>query len=1543
MDSRAKHLDDLRLAIRELDATGETGFEGFVATVLQAIIGQPFRLASSGTQRGRDGNSAFDQGATYFEAKRYQDEVPKKDVTIKLAELAVDDRGQVDLWVLGSTADTSAQHAKDYEELGAQHGIGVLLLDWTGDSPTLALAAQLAGTQAAAFLKANLIKPGGTALADAAITALGSLEAEPGWDAAAKSLQVKLSDANLGLGLVKAANNKWLRSMFADRKKSHIEFGQSLAPLAGEDSYPLQNRPQVKDLASAFSGPSSNDFHAVLGEEGAGKSWLTVQAWLQSHPQCLLVVSTADQFTDDVHNDIEGFLIRKIARQIGAADTEAFRTRWRRRFRGWRENPGPENVRMALFIDGLNQAPNISWRRRLDPLANTLRELGGQLIITTRTGHFAQFRHSLANNPKRVVVPDWSSEELRAVLVDRGVNADALSADVFATLRNPRILSMALELLDAREIEQIEEFSVGRLLFEHMRRSDHGNAVAVPAREFARALRAIAGSFMERLKGEDHDDLKLFDAATDTKLAAIASSRYFVQDAGDPDLYSIRDEGLNLALGLWLVSVLEKEERQGRDPGVKLVEVVSPIVALDQAAEMVASAVHTSCLSETCPTSVRAALIEHFVGLQNLPDNGFDAFAALSRKAPDAFVLAAERIALTAAHVPSGEWVGEALVRWREDPAVAAALKKKIPEWLSLYSLAPERMMFRQAGRDTDEQVQEERTRREGEIQKHLDALTDMERGKMEQLTDATEPQFADLHRLAFQLLAGWPLAEFAPALVNWSFSDALASSIHAPHKEFEHLIRFNRIDWAQTRKALHDSAGWLEADKDRSSVGSWTLVHVLRSTGASDDASRAEDLADWLTRDRERYRGWRRVEDYCASDPCDPNSSKPANIEVTAAKFVEIATSELSTQLGKTIEDHFLTDALPGIARFRPDAGISLLRRLGQDVLTREALARRQGVLTLLPHSAALGENIAREFLVAGQSSESRLRSDEAGRDAWLTAQYSLWIAMPYLTGDEQLDAIAGSKGNLLLLQMMETLRPASPACAQFWLEAASDSNDTDLQTRVLGTLHHARTELLQESYRLVGSFVGSQEHLVHTQALGIISRGTDERELSKFVDSGWTARAISLRKNSFEVWYGSRALLAAASAGLISAREAMDRLRLSHIGFAATELGPDGARLASDLIDGALAHVLAYKGSSDLPEIESSGSTALTRRPPMVSLDERIEEPKSPREALDRFNESPAEYSARQKRAGKAYERFVKDIEAADADLAVEDLTRTGVAAIAAAAPDKAAQWSQRLMDAADKPFSSLYHFAHQLAHALAPIDSKAAEAIFRRLQSARPTINRVVGPAKVPSELLSLWSLAEHPPLRDLAFERLDDAGTDAEIAELVLAAEMTGQGDLLNEYVSARRAAGEPAMICRALMVCGYAGESADRAAILSRYEGTRGFIGTAAGAAKEAYERNVWAQHWYKAMQGAPSEVEFWRCSVLLAKIVDGRFSLWEHPSPSATEVFSRFQPTIEANIERRIGKWKDKRKKTLFAGTVPGNNYLMPTRNVGRCRSASSR
>src|ERR1700680_4604107 len=63
------HLAALKIALKTLKNSGPDGFGGLRAAVTSEVCGQPFRLASSGSRRGRDGNSAFDDGATYFEAK----------------------------------------------------------------------------------------------------------------------------------------------------------------------------------------------------------------------------------------------------------------------------------------------------------------------------------------------------------------------------------------------------------------------------------------------------------------------------------------------------------------------------------------------------------------------------------------------------------------------------------------------------------------------------------------------------------------------------------------------------------------------------------------------------------------------------------------------------------------------------------------------------------------------------------------------------------------------------------------------------------------------------------------------------------------------------------------------------------------------------------------------------------------------------------------------------------------------------------------------------------------------------------------------------------------------------------------------------------------------------------------------------------------------------------------------------------------------------------------------------------------------------------
>src|SRR5258706_2336658 len=109
-----RHLPALKAALQTLYHSGPTGFEGLLSGVLSEICGQPFRLASSGSQRGRDGDSAFDDGATYFEAKLYTDSVPPAVVTGKIVDLAADDKGQVDTWILCATSEVPALNADTY-------------------------------------------------------------------------------------------------------------------------------------------------------------------------------------------------------------------------------------------------------------------------------------------------------------------------------------------------------------------------------------------------------------------------------------------------------------------------------------------------------------------------------------------------------------------------------------------------------------------------------------------------------------------------------------------------------------------------------------------------------------------------------------------------------------------------------------------------------------------------------------------------------------------------------------------------------------------------------------------------------------------------------------------------------------------------------------------------------------------------------------------------------------------------------------------------------------------------------------------------------------------------------------------------------------------------------------------------------------------------------------------------------------------------------------------------------------------------------------
>jgi hypothetical protein len=1019
--------------------------------------------------------------------------------------------------------------------------------------------------------------------------------------------------------------------------------------------------------------------------------------------------------------------------------------------------------------------------------------------------------------------------------------------------------------------------------------------------------------------------LKLFDTRDHDRLAEVSSGRFFRPVNDDPDRYEIMDDGLQLALGIWLVDALEKEHRNRRDPFGQLDIVLEPITSLDITSEIIATALEVSCLKESCPFEVSAALIRHYIGLQNVSENRRTAFNALVRMKPKAFITAMHDSALSADSISTSDWLYTAILWAREDNTVMEVLRREIPEWLSLYSLQPERAMFKFHGKDTAEEVAAERQRVQERIDRKARELTDAERTFIEKhLTEYGNGDLIRLHRQAFLLLAGLPLESFAPSLFAWALGNSLNPAVHASHREFEHLLRFNNIDWKKTRAALKQTMKSIGSE--RSSVGDWAVVASLRATGQPEDASEAEQLVEELTKHHERFRGWRLVENYCATDPCNPASPKPENIVDTAKQYRSIQVENLFLHMGHTQEDHFFSMAMPGIARFEPEAGVETIRRLFSQTHTRESFALRQAVLSLLPFSVLIERPGIEEFVLAATTSTADAHDDP--RDEWLTAQFSLFIAMPHLTGDEQLRALSGLHTSSILLGIIDTLKPGDPALAEALLDEAVSQGDTERQIRLLAAIRAASIPMTGTVKDTVTNLMSSPDKHVRTQALGIASDTEDDVLLRWLAGSDWDSGRLTSEDDAFERWYGSAVLVAAAHKGFLQLDAALDRIALTHYGFAADRLGATAASAVADRIQLALARVIELTELTDLPEIEQRTARSASSSPPLVEVREDLA-PAESMTALSQSMESDTQFRERERRLDEAYRRFNRELTNADAQLIVTDLTLKGMTALIAARPDVVGPWYDLLLHVDRTKKRSLQLFASQFAGAIAEEHSERAVTLFRAYDSVDPLVRHVVGRARIPVEVDMMWSLASIPAIGVECISRLDKATSDRELAIEVLAAFHNGQQTMIASFIDQLLASDEPAQIARGLTVAGYSDESDFATAALDRFKDAEGFVGAAWSAAKQAYERNIWSRHWYRQLAASTSALDFWRNSVLLTKIVDARFDLWAKSQPSDTTLMRSFFPTIEGEIRQRIKKWAEKRKDKLFGEKAPNIIFLV--------------
>lgn len=1523
-------IDELRDNVRKLKATGPDGFEGLIAVVLSEITENGFSLAKSGSQRGKDGETIYDPGSIMFEGKRYDDTVPKNEVLSKIGEIAADDTGITDLWILGATAPISSQDNTTITNLGKKIGIGTLILDWSDTSLSgLATLLAMAKDQSVSFIADKAKVP------EVEIRrGLDAVRAHPQFSERQLQISEALDQPSIGPAYSLKKNGEYLRAAFGNRGRAKAVFGQALAP--GDTTIPgILDRKDLREKLSGLVFAKPDDrIAAILGSDGNGKSWLFGQCWLNQVRKPLTVVVVPEDIKEPFSlSDVEPLLISKLIAQTGDADTEVPRVRWRRHLERWRRTKPESFPRLVVMLDGLNQRESIYWAQVVNTLAQVLSDFGAKLVISARTPFFRNhLLDKLANSVDPIEVPEWSTPELETLLAERGSSIAKLKPQVAEFLRNPRIFAVAAELFKVGRIEEFGELSVSRLLFEHIRMGASPAAESLSASEFVRGVRLHAGEIVDRLQAPNPIDTTIFSRkvgpsegvlSIEDQFRVTSAGRFFEEVPGDSTLYSVKDEGLPLALGLFLLSNAQTALRNNQCIGEQLSKILDPIAALDKTADVLLSAVIAAVLSDNTPIEIIGTLAAGFVSLQNLDADRFPEFRGLVKEKPAAFLRALEDAALSEGVTPNLSWVSEALLSNRGDAAVWAAITTAAQRWLSMYSLAPERMVYeRPVGSD---KWRESYDKCKAGLDTKRAALTEAERILLSQLVLEERGNYSKLNEAAIDLLAGQPLKAFGEAFRNWCFANSFNGGIQNSREGLYHLIQLNRVDWVETRDVMLAAIKELRG-AGVSETGRWALVSALMATADQTAAREAISIFEDLTKDRERHPGWRLVETWCATDPCDPTSEKPENITATAERYKQLDVTKLCSSFGRSQGDFFFEGALAGLVRFESEAAIETIRRFANHLAVRDTSNFRLGAFLLANHTAALGDDVASAYLAkANAIGEELLVGTDPYAERFIASQYAMMIAFPHISGNQQLAALTDYvRVENILLSVCNLMQDADPTKYEEALDKAYATGDAILLFRLMAFAEHTETRISTRARTIIGELASSIVPLVRLCALGVIRRLNDPVLLKLVVDSGWSAKQLDASDANFEIWYGSQVLVLAAEKNLISIDDCIDRISLGTFPDIVRRVGVDAARAVANRIDAALKVAVSHVVKGTLPHIEQRIGDR--EHPGIYDVDDRPDPNESLADSFGHLAETDVSFYERHERNSKALEQLERELSSADARLIIDTLSPELLEDLYLQVPERIRDWHSTFLNLSDMKLRAVHNVAFPVAQAIARENPAGAVEMFERLARIEPFVHVTFGPAKISLDSVSLWNADDKDEIRALRFKRLDQTLTDAEIALEVLAADYAGKVDQLKAYVLDRRARPEPVYKARALMVAGFSPEEPWALETIDAYKDDAGFLSGAYDAAKYAMERHQWSKHWAKMMCEAKTPTDLWRYAVLLAVIVDGRYKGIKNGSN--TRPIDRFGPTFDDPIQRRIGEWKGKREKTLFGKKPPNARFL---------------
>lgn len=1501
-----KRLEYLKSLLLSLDAAGAMGFEGFVRVVLTTLTSIPFRLATSGLQGGVDGDSAFQNDAVCFEAKRYSGKVSREAVVTKIADLSRASEAADRLWVLAATSEIGTQLAKALQEDGDKNAISTLLLDWAGPLPLLAVASVATANAAEDFLMTHCDpKPDRQELAKT----FEVISNHPQFHSLLERLKSSLNVSTLATARSTELNKSWRTVSFGSEHIARDRLGQALV-VSHSDSPSLREtlRKQIKDSLQ-------NDQVIVLtGGEGHGKSWLAAQICCDH--EGLALFSSAEQFDELAVKDLDDFLIELLINQTADVSDETVKLRWRHRFNAWKRQPPALPVLMV--VDGVNQRQSLRWHLILNGLRERLLAIGGCLVVTARPQYWLKIvAPGLSFKPTEIKVPEWSPDERDQLLTHHGVSYDWLDEATLNTLRNPRLLGVAIATMPHTNSLAWKGLTTDRLLFEHLRASQRENFEPETLKVLTTRLSDHARKVLERVSETRNEPPYNFEIDS----TAVIETRFFQTLLGPVDTYELREEGLTLALGYTLIDQLWQAQHAGHNISQQMTSLIDPIYAMDRTVDVVFAALMICAFdSVRLNQSIFAVLLDAFSTLQNLDDQRFEAFAEIVQTQPAVLFESLGVFTLESRRRINYDWFVHSafsIAVSHEGWPVAAGV---VRTWLSCYNNDALDQVNRYPKQIEEEQAQRFQ-KKAIEIQAILSSLSSFEYNLLQKMT-SVKGQLDDLYNLALRLLAGRPLAEFAESFIMFGLGLSMDIDTSGARKAFDHLTTFNNSDRAAAMESYLTAIEPLRSP-DTSRGGQWTVVRMLFATGEELAALEAVGISR-LLREEILHPTIPALNKWRHAGIADPKSTRPDDMGGGLESFNAIDPDNVFQSMTSGIKDHQFEEFLPVACRFAPDQAIEKVRSVLSGLLTRTSMPLRQLILNGAKYAPLITRETALRLIARVSEGKDDMVATLVGREQNVQRMFLLMYAAPELTASEQLACMCNPAfGTDYLLNIIPILKPQPTDAIINSLQSALDDGDEMQTYAVLAAARYGSTPITDELESLLLRCYQVAQVRGRAFALELASQHDLITIRNAHVQSDWSGRTLDTQTK--EGWYGAILLADACKKNELTVNELLDRTHPETWFTCATRVGAEmSASLATHFLE-RLQLAIDEIRSISAPAVKLTLTPSNSAPYPMLSIDEGESEPgliPTP-EAFDELLGSQESFYEKQDRLRAISDDFFSKLQGKNALLFTERVTVDDLRSLALAMPSLLPTMLGILEQMNDVEFSWLKNLVFIVANLVSTDQPEKAIALFKRALPTRffVTYELVDG---LTLEHEAIWSSTPSVAFNLFWEERLLTTGDDEVLAQEVAAAERFGAAKFIEAFVQDKASSSSTLDQSFALTVAGLSKHSKQWLALIDGHLNDKGITGQAAQKAKVANDKHQWAKKWIRDMSLAATPEEFWRCLIISTFCMDQRVSDVSLKQTRWAAFCALFKQVRKAAI-RELSK---NRKKTFVGQSVPDSIFI---------------